>query len=37
MLRFVVMTYRCHVSDMFDEIPVMAGRGSVKSFDKCLN
>lgn len=30
MLRFVVMTCRMHICDMFDEILVMASRGPVK-------
>jgi len=30
MLRYVIYTCRLHIRDMFDEIPVMAGRGPVK-------
>jgi len=30
MLKFVVMTYRLHVCDMFDKIPIKASRGQAK-------
>ena len=30
MLKYVVYTYRLHVCDMFDEMPVMASRNLVK-------
>jgi hypothetical protein len=34
MLRYVVYTCRLHICDMFDEMPVMASRGPVKSLFK---
>jgi len=37
MLRFVVMTWRMHICDMFDEMPIMASRGPVNSLIKCLH
>jgi len=37
MLRFVVITCRIHICDMFDEIPVMASRGLVKYLFKYLH
>ena len=30
MLKSVVYTFRLHICDMFDEMPVMASRGLVK-------
>ncbi len=30
MINFVVYTYRLHVCDMLDEMPIMASRGLVK-------
>lgn len=30
MHRSIVMTYKMHICDMFDEIPVMASRGPLK-------
>jgi len=37
MLKFIVMTCRFHISDMFNEMSFMAIRGSVKSLLNCLN
>lgn len=39
MLKYVVMTYRLHICDMFDKMPFMASRGPVKSFHlyHCFN
>lgn len=37
MLRYIIMTYRMHICDMFDEIPVMASKGPVKSLFKNLH
>jgi len=31
------MTYRMHIYDMFDEMPVMASRGPIKSLFKNLH
>jgi len=30
MLRSIIYTYRLHIRDMLDEIPIMASRGPVK-------
>ena len=37
MLKYVVMTCRMHISDIFDEIPIMASRGPTKSLFKYLH
>ena len=37
MLRSIVMTRRRHICDMFDEMPIMASRGSIKSLFKYLH
>jgi len=37
MLIYVVMTYRMHICDMFDEISVMASRGPIKSLFNYLH
>ena len=37
MLSYVVKTYRFHICDMFDKIPVMASRGPVKSLFNYLH
>ena len=36
MLKFVVYTYRIHICDMFDEMPVMASGVLVKGLFKSL-
>jgi len=37
MLRYVVITYRFHIHDLFDEIPVMSSRGTIKCLFKYLH
>jgi len=37
MLISIVMTCRLHICDLFDEIPVMASRGPIKSLFKYLH
>jgi len=37
MFRYVVMTCKMYICDMFYEIPIMASRGPVKSLIKCLH
>jgi len=36
MLKFVLMTYRLHICDMFDEMFVIDSRGPVNQLIKCL-
>lgn len=37
MLIFVVMTYRLHICDIFDEIPIMDSRDQVKYLYQLLH
>jgi len=37
MLKYVVMTCRMHICDMFNEIPVTNSRGPFNSLIKCFH
>jgi len=37
MIRYVVMTHRLHICDMFDKMLVMVNKGQIKFLIKCLH